>query len=328
MHPTRCTLALALALSLGATLHTVDALACTPLPPPPGRVDVVTRGTLAQSADLLVDYSDGRGNGELVLTDADGVELPITPTRSETFSAFGADGLIDSRIWYAPETPLATGDYTLEYVEEDPIAWPGVQGRTRSTFTLTEDLPDDATPAPPTLTRTAVLFDGPEDTPLFEEEGPCGIANTPNTTTAIYQLNAVAAPGTAPGFITLTPESSTRPVAAMSGPGGRPAALRTRREFGDEPLHIQCISATFTDVYGRTSEPARSCQPDTCAARHRNDSRAIDGTVLQGCSDWSPGYVERNAPGCACAQAPGAPSGSPVALAVALLGLVGLRRRR
>lgn len=98
-------------------------------------------------------------------------------------------------------------------------------------------------------------------------------------------------------------------------------------DYEGDPL-TQCLSVTLTDLYGNTSAATRSCKPDGCVARHKNDRDPIDWADATSCDDWSPGFAERNAPACACAQSPGSPAGSPAALAVLALGLLGVRRRR
>jgi MYXO-CTERM domain-containing protein len=306
------------------TLHATAAWACTPSLVTHQRIEPLTVRDVAQSAMLVVDSNYGADPAEdtqLVLKNSEGDELPMTRLRRESYVA-PTDGALDTRTWYEPVAPLPPGDYTLEHTPE-----PGRDDTVSSPFRVNDDLPPTAPPAPPKLQWRAVLFDGPEQPPLIEtREFVCGGPFYDDRVARHLFESTSNEPGVQ-GFITLTLETTDGPLEALSDYGGFDPTLRIERDFVLSAPHIQCVEATFTDIYGNTSEPTRSCEPDGCEARNRNDRSGRLLEDLDECSDWSPGYVERNAPGCACAQVPSTPSGSPAALALGLLGLVALRRR-
>jgi MYXO-CTERM domain-containing protein len=310
------------ALTLGVlSLHATAAWACSYVPPTP-IVHIVNEGTFPAASPLLVDTSMGLSiRGRAVLRDAQGDEVLIDSPREQTYYASN-DGELALRYWYEFDTPLSAGEYTLDVYSRDEDD-SSIQAS--ATFTVTDGEPPDVLPQPPTLSWRAVLFDGPEDAQATRYyEAPCG-EDEYDSRVARYLFEASADSQGLPGFITLTLDAGAVAFEPMSDYASVDPTLRIERDFLDGAPHIQCVEATFTDIYGRTSEPTRSCIPDGCEARNRNDRAGVNWANVDGCSDWSPGYAERNAPG--CAQAQGAPASAPWALALGLLGLVALRRR-
>jgi MYXO-CTERM domain-containing protein len=331
MHTARALLTVAATLTV-LPLLAADALACSPEYAPPG-LRFVTTGEVAQSAQLVVEYTgDGGQEYPLVLEDASGAQITVTAQSSTGFINDDVYGY-GRRVVYAPDTPLAPGAYTFKVDGEVPEWLDEREFETEAAIVVTADLPPEGAPSAPSLSWRALMHDGPEDPDLSlgpnDDVYACGWGSSRDTSTATIWFDADVPPQDTPGYIDLTLEdASGQAIETLSSPAsGSPKFERSISRYEDSPF-VQCVSATFTDIYGRTSEPARSCQPDQCVARNKNDRDPVDWADVTGCQDWSPGYAERNAPGCACAQAPGAPSGSPAALALGLLGLVGLRTRR
>ena len=307
-------------------LLTADALACS-LPYEDPALTFITRGEVAQSAQIVVEFTGDGGDQPIVIEDASGAQLPLTQVGTPAY--FVMDSWLNGRrVVYEPDAALAPGVYTLK-VDGDVPDWVDPSDyETEVELTVTSDLPPEGTPTAPTLSWRALMHDGPEDPELgVTQYDSCGWSDTDSSTATIWFDAQVPAQG-APGYIEVVFEDASGAEAgrfssaATDGP-----RIETSSKRYEDSAFVQCVTATFTDIYGRTSEPTRSCKPDQCVARHRNDRDPVDWADVTGCEDWSPGYAERNAPGCACAQAPGAPSGSPVALALGLMGLVALRRR-
>jgi MYXO-CTERM domain-containing protein len=304
-----------------AALAPADADACSIFVPPTQRLS--PSGEVAQGAGVFVERGGGYEPSVYVLTNQDG----------EVFEhAFIEEGRVHDERGYGgarfrlePDVALPPGTYTLTEDGDPRNDW-GVEPElydTTTTFTITADLPPEGAPVAPSLSWAAVAYDGPEDPDLFPPNDSC--SPTADGKLASYRIEVAA---TTQGYITIRGEdaSGNELYTLDTVIEAAPEHTVILADYEDTPL-TQCVTATVTDLYGNTSEPTRSCQPDGCTARHRNDRDPIDWADVAGCSDWSPGYADRNAPACACAQVPSSPSGSPAALALGLLGLFALRRR-
>jgi MYXO-CTERM domain-containing protein len=321
---------LAAAVIAGPLLHAAPAHACFPdYQAPEARLYPTSEAS--QSARLHVESRMTSGRLRYTLHDAAGERVIAQEVESIYLSDPSFEG--GNLTILEPAAPLAPGTYTYRLSEDDrelvsQIDDPNASVPLEHTFTITDGLPPEGAPASPEITWRVVTHDGPQDPELGQEPAfPCG----PNTGGYLMTVDYdVTVPDTTtPGYITIALEGYDSPYAntLTSTIASPPRATVTTNH--SEADFVQCVTATFTDIYGRSSQPTRSCQPDQCVARHRNDRGPVDWADVPGCEDWSPGFAQRNAPaGCACAQAPGAPSGSPALLGLGLLGLFGLRRRR
>ena len=311
--------ALAAAAALAA-LAPLDAAACSIFLPPTQRLS--PSGEVAQGVNLFVERGGGYSMAAFILSNEAG----------DTFEhSFIEDGYIRDergfngvRFRIETDAPLPPGTYTLTE-EGDPLSEWGIEEDlydVATTFTVTADLAPEGAPTAPTLSWAAVAYDGPEDPGLFPPNDSC--APGPDTTLTSYRVEVAA---TTQGYVTIKGEDASGNELYTVDTVITPSPDHTvgLADYEGDAL-TQCITATVTDLYGNTSEPTRSCQPNGCQARNKNDRDPIDWADVTGCEDWSPGYAERNAPACACAQVPSSPSGSPVALALGLLGLFAFRR--
>ncbi len=261
------------------------------------------------------------------LEDASGQDVPIEEVERIFVDISAYQGGITTI--FEPEQPLAPGAYTLRLSEasQDYITQrgdPATDVPLEQTFTVTDTLPPEGGAAEPTISWRAISYTGPQDPELFEQHAnPC----IPETNQEFMKLEFdVAAPGSdVPGYFTVAfgdeAFDSSLTSTLVSPTGVTLYAIKRDADF------VQCVTVTFTDIYGRSAGPVRSCLPDQCVAKHKNDRDPVDWDDVIGCQDWSPGYTERNAPACACAQVPSTPPVAPAALALGLLGLVALRCR-
>ena len=294
------------------------ALACEVSPPyETSEFGLAPSGHVAQGALLSVDDIGGRSY-DLELLDAQGNPVDLSATLETRVCEEGATRLHDSgqRCVYTPTPPLPPGTYTLR-----------TRGPHATTFTVNDALRHtDPVPAP-TVSWQVVNYTGPKDPPFNPDPFDLCGGISADPALAWHNIDARVDDPDAQGHFAFTLEDASGRRLEGASFTSRPAQATWLRDLEQPEDFIECVAVTFVDVYGRASEPTRQCVPNGCEVRDKNDRRDIDWADVNGCSDWSPGYAERNAPGCACAQAPGAPSGSPVALVLGLLGLVGLRRR-
>jgi MYXO-CTERM domain-containing protein len=277
-----------------------------------------------QGAELSFEHIGfDNGTGPLELTNADGEAIAL----SETHDRADVEAMttryehqFSQRVSFAPAQPLPPGDYTFSV--GDGASYSGRY----TTFTVLEGPPTTAPPAP-TLDWRKVAYTGQADPPfqLGPPDSCSGISSDP--TTAFHKLDARADTELQGRFVFRLERAGDDALERTSFTSTSAQTSWTREIYGWSDEFVECVEVTFVDVYGRESEPTRQCVPDGCEVRDKNDRRGIDWADVDGCSDWSPGWVERNPPGCGCAQSPGAPAAPPLALALGALGLFASRRR-
>ncbi len=312
----------------------VDAEACSvALPTYPLDLELHPRGEVAPTVRVSIERRGGDPSwwrGPLMqLVDSSGVEIPLVDLdcKPTTITSLQAGERCSAR----PADPLPPGDYLLGVDDEWRNNVRDIETYD-TTFTVLDEQTPDAPLLTPTLAWKIVAFTDLADEP-FELRDPFGCGPgvdpaDPVRTRAWLRLDAAMEPGTPPGHFDFVIERDGLPDvqgSSFTSESDAPEATWVSDRFYNE--FQPCVSVRFVDIYGRSSEPTTLCQPEACEVRDKNDRREIDWAEVEGCSDWSPGYVERNSPGGGCAQAPGAPAGSPAALA-SLLGLLGAWRRR
>jgi MYXO-CTERM domain-containing protein len=312
------------------TLTHTDASACDIADPVyPLELELHPRGVFAQSVLPSFEYKGGIGDVRAELVDASGA---VVATRLSDCAEMTLVKLeYGERCSLEPAEPLAPGDYTLRLNDASRAR---VGDSHTTSFTVTDDLPPTEDLPAPELTWKVVGYTDLPDAP-FELSSPwsCGPGYQPGdpiTARAWVHLDAQMPENTPPGRFEFSIETDTvifNPVEGTTYTTYGPAPRATWTVDRFYPEFQPCVEATFVDVYGRRSETTELCRPDGCEVRDKNDRRAIEWDAVDGCSDWSPGYIERNAPGCACAQAPGRPARAPLTLALVVLGLLGARRR-
>ena len=326
MKPITTALTAALLSISSLTLASADVSACS-VPPPYNNsgLQLMPTGDVAQGAQLSVS-TIGWGSPTAELLDSDGQVVPFEPgqSRCQEFATQHYD--TGQRCVLEPSRPLAPGQYRWRLSEtrrqqmNDPDA--------DLTFTVLPEFPPASSPPAPTIEWRVVSYTDRQDPPFnpFPFDSCAGISD--DSSRAWLKIQARVDDPDARGHFVFTLErEGDDPLTGATFTSSPPNATWLLDRYYYPSEFFTCVSATFVDVYGRSSEPTRSCRPDGCEVRDKNDRGEIDWADVQGCGDWSPGWAERNPPGCGCAQAPGAPASTPLALALLALGLLGMIHR-
>ena len=287
-------------------------------------------------ASLVIE---SRGHGcdvGALLTDSTGRSIPITRDDASTFEMTIKNEFWSAREVFTPETPLEPGDYVLEprlgYRDTQRI-------QPKARFTVLPELPPETTPPMPTLNWNAYAARSQGERTLGPtwgypghdlcEGSPRVVALGPDP--VWLDLSADVESSDAQGHLMLEFVGADGEVfGRLASPVGSPPEVGIDRGFAPLLPFVQCVTVTFVDMYGRPSEPTTSCAPDKCSAATSWGRVDVDWDDVSGCDDWSPGYAERNASGCGCAQLPNTQTPAPLALLALALGALLLRppRRR